>query len=56
VDTLRGVLVDILAARGVTIEDSVRARIEQCNDVATLARWCTRASSFTTGSLAEQLG
>jgi hypothetical protein len=52
---LRNVLIDILAARGITLEDSVRARIEQCRDVATLARWCTRASSFTEGSLDEQL-
>jgi hypothetical protein len=52
---LRNVLIDILAARGIALEDSVRARIEQCRDVATLARWCTRASSFTEGSLDEQL-
>jgi hypothetical protein len=53
--TLRNVLIDTLAARGIVIEDSIRARIEQCRDVETLARWCTRASSFTNGSLAEQL-
>lgn len=50
-DTLRGVLVDILAARGILVEASVRARIAGCRDVGTLARWCTRASSFTGGSL-----
>lgn len=54
-DTLRGVFVDILAARGIAVEDSVRARIAGCRDVGTLARWCTRASSFTAGSLDEQL-
>jgi hypothetical protein len=54
-DALRKVLIDIIAARGIVLEDSVRARIEQCRDVATLARWCTRASSFTEGSLDEQL-
>jgi hypothetical protein len=53
--TLRSVLVDILAARGIPIEDSARARIEACRDVGTLARWCTQAPSFTAGSLDEQL-
>jgi hypothetical protein len=56
--TLRAVLVGILTARGIMVEDSVRARIDQCLDVGTLARWCTQASSFTAGtagSLDEQL-
>jgi hypothetical protein len=58
-DTLRRVLVDILAVRGIEVEGSARARIEQCRDVGTLARWCTGASSLTAeltaGSLDEQL-
>jgi hypothetical protein len=54
-DTLRRVLVDILAVRGIEVEGSARARIEQCRDVGTLARWCTQASSFTADSLDEQL-
>lgn len=53
--TLRTVLVDILAVRGIMVEDSARARIEQCRDVETLARWCTRASSLPAGSLDELL-
>ncbi len=44
---LRRVLVDILAARGLEIAEPTRARIQQCKDSTTLARWCTTAA--TTG-------
>lgn len=42
--TLRALLVSILEARGIAITSASRARIERCDDAATLTRWCTRAS------------
>ncbi len=40
-------LVDILETRGVVLQSATRARIEQCDDVAVLTRWCTKASGLT---------
>jgi hypothetical protein len=34
-----------LAARGIPVPDSIRARIEACQDVTTLDRWITRAAT-----------
>jgi hypothetical protein len=46
-ETLRRVLVEILDTRGITIADADHRRIEQCEDVSTLARWCGVASSLS---------
>lgn len=46
-ETLRRVLVDILHTRGISIGDLDRRRIEQCEDVETLASWCGKASSLS---------
>jgi hypothetical protein len=40
-----------LAARGIAVDDEIRARIMGCTDIATLDRWITRAA--TAASVAE---
>ena len=39
----RASALDFLAARGVSVPDSARERIEKCTDTATLKRWIARA-------------
>ena len=41
-----------LAARGVTVSDEVRARVEACKDSAVLDRWIVRAA---TSASAEEM-
>ena len=46
-----GALLAVLAARGIPVPDEARARIEACNDAATLDRWISRAA--TAAALAD---
>lgn len=42
------VLLAVLGARKLPVDDATRERIERCNDPSTLERWITRAATATT--------
>lgn len=46
-DGRRAALRTLLAARGLTLDEAQRARVEACDDVATLDAWITRAATAT---------
>jgi hypothetical protein len=47
VDGVRRTVITILAARGVQLDDTARARIMACDDLARLERWVARAAVAT---------
>jgi hypothetical protein len=49
----RAALQTVLAARGLALDDALRARIEACDDLARLDRWLARA--LTAASAPEAL-
>lgn len=42
------VLLAVLGARKLLVDDATREQIERCNDPPTLERWITRAATATT--------
>jgi hypothetical protein len=44
---VREALLAVLAARGLAVSETDRARVEACSDAATLGRWLTRAARAT---------
>jgi len=45
---LRGSVVDVLEARGLTVDEASRAALESCRDLGALRRWLTKAATAAT--------
>ena len=47
VEGARHALTSVLRARGITLSDAGRARVEACNDITTMDRWVARAVTIS---------
>jgi Uma2 family endonuclease len=53
-EALRGGVLELLSARGLTISDGVRSRVTGCEDPAVLQRWLVRAVSAPSAEVAVE--
>ena len=44
-EALRSALLDVLQARGLSVDESARRTVSECRDLATLRLWLTRAAT-----------